>query len=137
MNWLFDAADFLTRDHCGPGWTPALTVVNQVANFAIFVAYFSIPWSLLILWMRLRRMADLRELLAEHAWVLLAFGVFICSCGLGHLDDVLVFQWAPYRFFTLVNVVTAAASLVTALLLPRTLVRLLEKVSSPRGQERG
>lgn len=117
LEWLFDTRHFVTRDHCG-NFTPALIALNQLANFLIFLAYMSIPLSLFSYWRVLRKYPEVRKMLNDRTWMVMMFCVFILSCGFTHLMDVLAFVWAPYRFFTLLDVVTALASLPTALLLP-------------------
>jgi hypothetical protein len=43
---------------------------------------------------------------------------FLLLCGLSHLCDVVVFDWAPYRLFTLVDLLTAAVSVAAACWMP-------------------
>lgn len=124
MEWLFNTADFATRNHCGR-WEYWVIILNQLANFLIFIAYFSIPLSLYLLWSRLRTNPVVRAEVRDNSWILVMFFVFIFSCGLTHLMDVLAFSWAPYRFFTLVDLVCAATSIPTALLLPGVIGRVL------------
>lgn len=126
MDWLFDTSVFITRTHCGRGWTDQLVSLNRIANFLIFYAYVMIPIGILLLWGRLRRIEKIKAMIATDGWMLVAFSIFIISCGLGHLMDVLVFSWAPYRLFTLIDIVTAISSLATAVMLPKTAKRLLQ-----------
>lgn len=128
MEWLFDYHSFITRNHCGH-WTDALIATNQVANFLIFLAYFTIPLSLLGLWRRLRTNRKLKAVITENTYILLMFVVFILACGLTHLMDVLAFSWAPYRFFTLIDVITALASIPTAFVLPNVIGTILDATS--------
>lgn len=119
MEWLFDADSFVTRNHCG-NWTPALIAVNQAANFLIFISYFTIPLALFGFWRTIRHRI-------ENNWIILMFVFFILSCGMTHLMDVLAFTWVPYRLFTVIDVVTAVASVPTAFLLPGVLKNLMEE----------
>lgn len=136
MDWLLDATAFITRNHCGPGWTPTLIAVNRVANFLIFLSYFTIPLSLLYFWLELRRHEVAVGVLGPNRvrkLIILNFVVFIFLCSFTHLCDVFAFEWAPYRLFTCVDLLTAIASVSTALILPgmlRTIVDVL------RGEER-
>jgi hypothetical protein len=119
-DWLFDASQFLTRNHCGVGWTPAMETIYKTSNLTLALSYFMIPISLLFLYRKKRD--DL-----PTPWVLILSILFIVLCGLTHLSDVVVFYWAPYRLFTLLYVVTALVSAVTAYRLPmvvRNLVKL-------------
>jgi amino acid transporter len=134
--WLLDTAPFVTRDHCGLGWTRDHIAVNQVANFLIFLAYFSIPVSLFNFMLRLRALrrpsvGRLLDVVRARVWMIACFMCFIAFCGLTHLMDVLVFGWAPYRFFTLVDAATAAVSLPTALLLPGVIGDMVVAMSDP------
>lgn len=123
MEWLFDATSFMTRNHCGR-WGSWLVTINQTANLLIFLAYFTIPLSLLSLWMTVKQSPELKKSMADSTWIVLMFVIFILSCGLTHLMDVLAFSWAPYRLFTFIDCVTAVASVPTAILLPLVLKRI-------------
>ena len=109
--WLFDSDCFMPRSHCGPGWTENLILINQFANFLIFLSYFSIPFSLFYLWAK--RRADF-----PRSYLLIVFAAFIFFCGLTHFNDVVAFTNPIYRFFTLVDFLTSMFSLTTAILLP-------------------
>ena len=37
MSWICDASGFLTRNHCGPNWTPSLAQSYQLAHLVIAV----------------------------------------------------------------------------------------------------
>ncbi len=139
MSWLFDTAPFITRNHCGPGWTDNLIVLSRLFNFLIFFAYFSIPMTLSFVWLEMRRRArtnvlvhDVQEILRESRWIIVMFVTFIFACGLTHLCDVLVFDWPPYRFFTLIDALTALASVPTAVLLPGIFTRVITLLSRRR-----
>jgi chemotaxis family two-component system sensor kinase Cph1 len=119
FQWLCDTSDFITRDSCGIGWTNTLILVNRVANFLIFLSYLSIPISLFYCWLQLRRShAAWLEVSPVNKTIIINFMCFIVFCGLTHLCDVLVFEWAAYRLFTLMDVLTALASVPTAIILP-------------------
>lgn len=117
MHWLFDSTEFVTRNHCG-AWTPTLIAVNRISNLLVFLAYFTIPLVLFYLWQNVRRNDAIRETIGRYPSIILCFVVFIFSCGLTHLCDVFAFDWAPYRLFTLIDLVTASVSVGTAILLP-------------------
>ena len=117
MSWLLDSASFISRNHCGK-WSDWLIFLNQISNFLIFIAYMTIPLSLLVLWSSFRKRG------VKSYWMIFMFVLFIWSCGLTHLMDVLAFTWPAYRFFTLIDCVTAILSIPTAVLLPGVLKRL-------------
>lgn len=125
MSWLLDTAHFITRDRCGSGWTDMLIAVNRLSNLLIALAYFLIPLALFALWLNVRRLVVVREIVGSNPSIILCFVVFIMSCGLTHLCDVSAFEWAPYRLFTVIDVVTAVSSLFTAMLLPGVVKQVL------------
>ena len=73
-------------------------------------------------------------------WMFLAFGTFIIACGATHFMEV-VTLWVPtYWISAYVKVVTAAASVATAIALPLAMPRILRNVqavnvSEARAQE--
>jgi hypothetical protein len=111
MSWLCDTAGFLTRGQCGAGWTPWLKQTYQLANFLIWFSYLAIALSLYKLY-RCKR----TELPAPGLFVLGT--MFLTLCGLSHLGNVASFFWAPYRLFTLVDLMTAAVVVIVACRMP-------------------
>lgn len=111
MPWgvLFDASGFTPRSRCG-AWSVELQASYIAANVTISIAYALIPILCGFAFVRTR---------ITRRWVLVPFGLFIWFCGIGHtLENVLVFWWPAYRFFTLWHWCTAMISLATAALLP-------------------
>jgi chemotaxis family two-component system sensor kinase Cph1 len=100
----------MPRWMCG-GWDDALVNVNIAANFIIFLSYISISINSFLLW-------SLVHNKLSKTWIVVAFSLFVGACGITHLNDVIVFWWAPYRFFTVCDAITAAFSAATALALP-------------------
>lgn len=136
MSWLFDASSFITRNHCG-NWTSTLIAINRIANLLIFIAYFTIPLSLYSFWTSTHKDAIIVKVFGQKPSIILCFVVFIFSCGLTHLCDVLAFDWAPYRLFTLVDVITAIASVFTAVILPGVIKTVLvERLWEVKDNER-
>jgi hypothetical protein len=119
MYWLLETQDFLTRNHCGQGWTAALIYLYKFSNLVIALSYFSIPAMLLAFWHKRRN--DVGEM---H--ILLLFATFIFSCGVTHLTDIFVFYWPAYRLFTLILGITAITSFLTACSLPAVVLQLLK-----------
>lgn len=67
---------------------------------------------------------------------------FIFFCGWTHLNEVLVFVWPSYRFFTLITILTAIFSCITAVVLPSTVIYLIKlpsfediRIARDRAQE--
>ena len=111
MNWLCDASEFLTRTECGTGWSPWLKQTYQMANFLIWFSYLVIAFSLYKLYRSKKT-----ELPAPGLFVLAT--MFLLLCGLSHLGNIATFFWAPYRLFTLVDLLTAAVSVTAACWMP-------------------
>lgn len=107
---LFATEGFPPRWTCGT-WSSVHGWTHIVSDVAIFGAYFTIPIVLAVLVLRRKDMP-----FPPVFWL---FGLFILSCGFGHLVESTLF-WHPwYRFSALVKVVTAVASWATvAVLIP-------------------
>ncbi|MBW8754791.1 MAG: hybrid sensor histidine kinase/response regulator, partial [Sphingomonadales bacterium] len=104
---------FLTRGLPPHGycllWQPSLIWTHVISDAVIAAAYFSIP---LVLATLLARRRDI-----EFGWVVVLFAVFILACGTTHLMSILVL-WVPaYGIEGLIKMITAIASLVTAIVL--------------------
>src|SRR5947209_17859220 len=86
--------------------------LHLVSDTLIGVAYVTISFTLAYLVHRARR--DI-----PFQWIFLAFGLFIISGGMTHFMEVVVL-WKPvYWFSGDVKVVTALASVITAIALPQ------------------
>jgi PAS domain S-box-containing protein len=108
MPAIFSSQGFMPHGHCYL-WRPELIWLHVVSDSLIFVAYVSIPATLIYL---VRKRSDL-----PFDWMFVCFGAFIVSCGLTHLLEVWTL-WVPsYWLSGAVKAVTAAASLCTAALL--------------------
>lgn len=107
MWWLFDTSEFVTRSNCG-NWDPWLIFFYQYGNLAIAISYFWIPVCILILYRRKRKSLP-------KSWILIMFAAFIFLCGITHIFDFTVFYVAPYRLYTVFIVLTATASIITAI----------------------
>lgn len=122
-NWITDSTVFMARTHCGVGWTPQLISVAMLSNFLIFLSYTSIPLTLLFLNLKFRKLNEV----PYNPMIVTMFMIFILSCGLGHLMDVLVFYWPMYRLFTIIDFITAVSSVATAIVLPIAMWDLVSK----------
>lgn len=90
-------------------WQPGLVWTHVVADAIIAAAYFSIPLVLVAL---VRRRPDL-----EFGWVFGCFATFILACGLTHVMAIWTLWQPVYGLEAMVKVVTAAASIATAMAL--------------------
>jgi signal transduction histidine kinase len=125
MEWLHDL--FVSRGLPPHGycllWQPSLIWTHVISDSVIAAAYFSIP---LVLATLIARRRDI-----EFGWVVILFAVFILACGTTHIMSILVL-WVPaYGLEGLIKVVTAAASLITAVALWPLLPKLAA-IPSPR-----
>jgi PAS domain S-box-containing protein len=99
---------FMPHGHCYL-WTPSLVLLEVVTNALIGLAYVSIAASLAYI------VSKIEDLPFERMY--LAFGVFILSCGITHFFDVLTIWYPIYWADGGVRVLTAVASVGTAVLL--------------------
>ena len=98
-------------------WNPTLIWLHAVSDVLIALAYFSIP---VVLLQFVRKRRDL-----PFDWMFVCFAVFIAACGSTHLAEVWTL-WVPaYWLSGGIKVVTALASLPTAVFLIRLLPRAL------------
>jgi PAS domain S-box-containing protein len=103
-------------------WKPALLWLHAVSDTLIALAYLLIPIAL-IYFVRKRR--DI-----PFGWMFVCFGVFIAACGATHLMEVWTLWIPSYWVSGGVKVVTAVASIPTAVFLVRLMPQALS-LSSP------
>lgn len=120
-------------------WEPELLWLHVIADTLIGAAYFAIPPALLALVVRARREVPQGAAYAvrglPHEWMFLAFGLFIVACGSTHFMAVWNVWHADYWLSGGVKVVTAAASIATAVALPPLIPRALKLVRDARESE--
>jgi signal transduction histidine kinase/CheY-like chemotaxis protein len=103
-------------------WRPALLWTHAIADGLISLAYLSIPAALAAIILRRRDI--------PFGWLAWCFALFIFACGATHLMSI-VTLWRPYYGVeALVKVVTAIASIGTAIALWR-LIPLAVSLPSP------
>ena len=108
---VVDAADsFLPHAVCYL-WDRGLLTVHAVTDILIGLSYVAISTTLGVLVMQARR--DI-----PFTWIFVAFGAFIVACGATHLMEVWTLWTPAYWTAGGVKVVTALASVATALVLP-------------------
>jgi signal transduction histidine kinase len=107
-----------------------LILLHVVSDGLIWLSYLAISLTLMYLVYRTRREIP-------FSWIFLAFGTFIIACGFTHLMEMIVL-WKPvYWLAGGLKVITAMASVITAIALPPQLPKvhqmiLAEKVSEER-----
>jgi PAS domain S-box-containing protein len=130
MNPLFDTleSNFMPHGHCYY-WEPYIMWSHAISDSIIALAYLTIPLSLIKI-VRSRREDDF-----AYMWMLILFAVFILGCGATHIMDV-VNIWEPwYLTDSAIRIITALASIGTAILLVRITPQLIMLPSGRRWKE--
>lgn len=98
-------------------WEPELIWLHVASDAVIAAAYFSIPVALSI-FVSKRRDVD-------FGWIFWAFALFIMACGFTHVLSIITL-WVPiYGIEGIIKALTAAASIVTAVMLWPLLPKVL------------
>jgi hypothetical protein len=112
-------------------WRPELIWTHAAADALIGMAYYSIPIALACF---VSRRTDV-----EFGWVFWAFALFILACGTTHFFSIYTLWIPDYGLEALLKVITAALSIVTAILLwpllPRAALRTTSTICSRRSPE--
>jgi signal transduction histidine kinase len=109
-------------------WRPGLISLHVISDIAIGLAYVAIGLALAQFVRRSRGQLPFSRMFV-------AFGVFIAACGATHFVEVWTL-WSPvYWFAGSVKVVTAGASVFTALALPPLVPLALNTLASARVSE--
>ncbi|HYL84667.1 MAG TPA: PAS domain S-box protein [Candidatus Angelobacter sp.] len=114
---LFSSESLMPHGFCYQ-WNPFLIWLHGISDTLIAIAYFSIPPSLIYFVRKKRNI--------PFDWMFVCFGVFIAACGATHFMEVITLWFPVYWFSGAVKVITALASLPTAILLARVVPRALE-----------
>ena len=117
LKWLFTPGNFMPHGYCYR-WVPGLVWLHVISDSLIFLAYMTIPITLVHI---VRRRKDL-----PFNWIFVCFGVFIVACGLTHAMEVWNLWHATYWLAGLVKALTAAASIGTAILLVQLVPQALK-----------
>ncbi|GAB7530446.1 hypothetical protein PS3A_28570 [Pseudomonas sp. 3A(2025)] len=113
---------FMPHGHCY-FWRPDLLWANVLSDSLITLSYISIPLALIYF---IRKRKDM-----PFDWMFVAFGVFILACGATHVMEIITI-WHPYYWIAaMLKVITASASVLTAIMLVR-LIPVALKIPSPR-----
>ena len=99
--------------------------MNVVSDTVIALSYIAISATLAMLVNRAKR--DI-----PFSWVFLAFGLFIVACGGTHLMEA-VTVWVPLYWLSAdIKIVTALASLATAISLPRLVPKTISLLAASK-----
>jgi len=108
LNRLFASNSFIPHGHCYL-WKPELVGLHVSSDLSIGLAYFAISVTLVHL---------VRKIQLPFHGVFLAFGLFIAACGATHFIEVWTLWHPTYWMAGGVKLITAIASVITALSLP-------------------
>jgi signal transduction histidine kinase len=124
---IFSSSNFLPHAYCYL-YDKKLIALHVGSDAAIWLSYLAISCTLVYLVWRTRREIP-------FSWMFLAFGVFIVACGFTHLMEVIVL-WKPlYWLAGDIRLLTALASVVTALALPALVPQIHNMVTAARLSE--
>ena len=124
---FFGTGNFLPHTFCYLS-KPSLVWTHAVTDLLIGLSYVAISAMLTLLVHRARR--DI-----PFSWVFLAFGLFIVACGTTHFMEVLVLWKAWYWLSASVKIVTAIASVATAIVLPPLIPKAVAMVQEAKKSE--
>ena len=116
LRTLFSPNDFMPHGFCY-SWNAGLVWLHVISDSLIALAYLSIPVTLVYF---IRKRRDL-----PFHWMFVCFGIFILACGATHAMEVWTLWHANYWLSGAVKVVTAIASLTTAVLLVKLIPQAL------------
>jgi len=105
---FFSADGFMPHGMCYE-WDPGIIWLNVVSDGLIAVAYYSIPLTLLYF---VHKRKDL-----QFSWIFICFALFIVACGTTHAMEIWNIWHPVYWLSGSIKALTAAVSVVTAILL--------------------
>ena len=124
---LLSTNGFIPHGHCYL-WKPQLVWLHVTSDLLIGTAYIAISATLAYLVVQTRREIPFH-------WMFLAFGLFITACSSTHFLEV-VTLWQPvYWLSGDVKVLTAIASVTTALALPPLVPQALKLLQTAKASE--
>jgi O-antigen/teichoic acid export membrane protein len=103
---LFSSSDLMPHGYCFL-WRPSLLWLHVISDVLITIAYYSLPFALMML---VRKRKDF-----AYRWILFLFGVFIFLCGTSHLANIWTIWFPDYGLSGLIKAVTGAVSVLTAI----------------------
>jgi signal transduction histidine kinase len=124
---LFDsakAAGFHGHGYCYL-WQTDLVAAHVISDAVIGLSYLAISITLVSVARRTKQALP-------YGWLFVAFGTFIVACGATHLMEIWT-TWQPVFWLAAdVKIITAIASVVTALVLPPVVPKVLALVEQAR-----
>jgi len=125
-DWLLDPSGLTPHGFC-LSWAPGLVWLHAASDAVIGLAYFSVPLALAAF---ARRRRDL-----QFSWMIYLFVTFILACGTTHLMSIVTLWFPAYGVEGIIKLITAVASIGTAILL-WPLIPKLVALPSPAHLER-
>lgn len=116
LKQLFGSGPYMPHGFCYL-WNSKLVWLHVISDSLIALSYFAIP--AVLLWFVKKR----RDL--PFNWMFLLFGIFIVACGMTHLMEVWNLWHGDYWLSGGIKAVTAAASVLTAVMLVRVTPKAL------------
>lgn len=113
----FFRGDYMPHGHCYL-WRPGILWMNVVSDGLIALAYFSIPVGLAGF---VRARPDIR-----FSAIFLLFAAFILCCGITHIFGIITVWHGVYGWHGIAKMITAIVSVITAILLFRSLPQALK-----------
>ncbi len=123
---LFNADGFMPHGHCFL-WLPEILWLHVVSDIVIGLSYYSIPFA--IIYFAFKRQ-DL-----PFRYVFLLFGAFIVLCGATHFFSVWVLWYPDYGPEGIVKALTAIVSVITAVIVWKSIPAALTLPSPLQLQE--
>ncbi len=124
---LLVARGFIPHGHCYL-WKPGLVALHLSSDVSIALAYSAISATLAYL------VYTTRKEIPFH-WMFLAFGTFILACGSTHLMEAWTLWHPVYWLSGMLKLMTAVASITTAVVLPTLVPRALALLESAKLSE--
>ncbi|MBD1913964.1 MULTISPECIES: ATP-binding protein [unclassified Leptolyngbya] len=124
---LLSVSGFIPHGHCYL-WRPGLVWMHVISDSLIAIAYVAISATLAYLVYKTRREIPFH-------WMFLAFGSFIVACASTHFMDVWTLWHPTYWLSGALKVVTAIASVTTAVILPMLVPQALALVEAAKLSE--
>jgi signal transduction histidine kinase len=124
---IFDAYGLSPHGYCFL-WNTRLVTLHVVSDALIGLSYVFISLTLLYLVSSIYHDLPFR-------WIFVAFGGFIIACGATHFLDIWTLWYATYWLSGTVKLITAVASLSTAVILPPLLPKVRVLIASAKSSE--
>lgn len=115
-DYLLSTGEYAPHGYCLT-WEPGLVATHAISDVAIAMAYFSIPFAIVLF---VRQRHDL-----QYRWILWLFAGFITLCGLTHLAGLTTLWYPAYGAEGAIKVATALISLATAMIIWPMIPKLL------------